>query len=98
MVPVKLNESSNSEMSTLYSQANHYANRMVSLLIPTDISSSIKVQKVDHHLEHDTNVSNSIVESKQYCWNKHSNSEHHLHNINMEDDSDDNVRSLIERR
>lgn len=64
MDPAKLNEFINSEESTLYSQAIHYANRMVSLLIPTDISSGIKVQKIDHHLDDDTSVSNSIVESR----------------------------------
>lgn len=64
MDPAKLNEFINSEESTLYSQAIHYAHRMVTLLIPTDISSGIKVQKVDHHLEDDTSVSNSMVESR----------------------------------
>lgn len=48
----------------MYSQAIHYANRMVTLLIPTDVSCSGKVQKIDHHLEDDTSVSNSIVESR----------------------------------
>lgn len=62
--PAKLNEFINSEESTMYSQAIHYANRMVTLLIPTDVSSGGKVQKIDHHLEDDTSVSNSIVESR----------------------------------
>lgn len=48
----------------MYSQAIHYANRMVTLLIPTDVSSGGKAQKIDHHLEDDTSVSNSIVESR----------------------------------
>lgn len=64
MDPAKLNEFVNSEESTIYSQAIHYANRMVTLLIPTDINSGLKVQKVDHHMEDDTSVSNSIMESR----------------------------------
>lgn len=62
--PTKLTEFISSEESTLYSQAIHYANRMVSLLIPTDVSSGGRVQKIDHHLEDDTSVSNSVVESR----------------------------------
>ncbi|XP_055715970.1 myotubularin-related protein 13 [Phlebotomus papatasi] len=59
-----------SEESTLYSQAIHYANRMVSLLIPPDVNIGGKVQKLDvHGVEDDTSVSNSVVES-------HSHSEH----------------------
>lgn len=53
-----LQELVNSEESTLYSQAIHYANRMVSLLIPPDVNCGGKVQKIDHHLEDDTSVSN----------------------------------------
>lgn len=64
MESAKLNEFINSEESTLYSQAIHYANRMVALLIPTDINTGGKVQKVDHHVEDDTSVSNSILESR----------------------------------
>lgn len=60
----KLNEFISSEESTLYSQAIHYANRMVSLLIPTDVTTGGRVQKHDHHLEDDTSVSNSVVESR----------------------------------
>lgn len=55
-----------SEESTLYSQAIHYANRMVSLLIPPDVNSGGKVQKIDHHLDDDTSVSNSVVESHSH--------------------------------
>lgn len=62
--PAKLNEFISSEESTLYSQAIHYANRMVSLLIPPDVSCGGKVQKIDHHLEDDTSVSNSVMESR----------------------------------
>lgn len=62
--PSKLNDMINKEESTLFSQAIHYANRMVALLIPIDVGSSGKVQKNDHHLEDDTSVSNSIVESR----------------------------------
>lgn len=56
--PSKLREFINSEESTLYSQAIHYANRMVSLLIPPDVTAGGKVQKIDHHLDDDTSVSN----------------------------------------
>lgn len=64
MDPAKREELVSSEESTLYSQAIHYANRMVALLIPTDVTTGGKVQKVDHHLEDDTSVSNSVVESR----------------------------------
>lgn len=66
MDSTKLNEFINSEESTLYSQAIHYANRMVSLLIPTDISSGSKaiIHTRVHHLEDDTSVSNSMLESR----------------------------------
>lgn len=59
----KMNEFINTEESTLYSQAIHYANRMISLLIPIDVSSG-RVQRIDHHLEDDTSVSNSVIESR----------------------------------
>lgn len=49
-----------SEESTLYSQAIHYANRMVSLLIPMDIGN--KMNKQDH-LYDDERTSNSIANS-----------------------------------
>lgn len=58
-----MNEFINTEESTLYSQAIHYANRMISLLTPIDVSSG-RVQRVDHHLEDDTSVSNSVIESR----------------------------------
>lgn len=47
-----------SEESTLYSQAIHYANRMVSLLIPMDIGN--KISKQDHVYD-DERTSNSIA-------------------------------------
>lgn len=56
--PAKLRELISSEESTLYSQAIHYANRMVSLLIPPDVTAGGKVKKIDHHLDDDTSVSN----------------------------------------
>lgn len=56
--PVKLRELISSEESTLYSQAIHYANRMVALLIPPDVTTGGRVQKIDHHLDDDTSVSN----------------------------------------
>lgn len=53
------------EESTLYSQTIHYANRMVSLLIPPDVhSSGGKVQKMDRHIDDDTSISNSVAESR----------------------------------
>lgn len=48
----------------MYSQAIHYANRMVSLLIPPDVHGSGKVQKIDRHIDDDTSVSNSVAESR----------------------------------
>lgn len=55
----KLRELISSEESTLYSQAIHYANRMVSLLIPPDVAATGgRVQKIDHHMDDDTSVSN----------------------------------------
>lgn len=60
----KLKEYISSEESTLYSQAIHYANRMVALLIPPDVNSGGKVQKIDHNIDDDTSVSNSVVESR----------------------------------
>lgn len=47
-----------SEESTLYSQAIHYANRMVSLLIPMDVGSRINRQD---NLYDDERTSNSIA-------------------------------------
>ncbi|CAG2065015.1 unnamed protein product, partial [Timema podura] len=54
----KQNELVNSEESTLYSQAIHYANRMVYLLIPLD--SSGRNHKQDTAFEEER-VSNSIT-------------------------------------
>lgn len=56
----------NSEESTLYSQAIHYANRMVSLLIPPDVNGGGKMQRVDRHIDDDTSVSNSVAESRSH--------------------------------
>lgn len=53
-----------SEESTLYSQAIHYANRMVALLIPSDVNTGGRPQKLDKYLDDDTSVSNSVVESR----------------------------------
>lgn len=53
-----------SEESTLYSQAIHYANRMVSLLIPLDIGS--KSHKQDHLFDEErasNSIANSVAES-----------------------------------
>ncbi|XP_054263415.1 myotubularin-related protein 13 [Macrosteles quadrilineatus] len=67
MDPEKQAQLVNSEESTLYSQAIHYANRMVSLLVPLDIAS--KSHKVDsNHLDAErvSNITNrsSIAESE----------------------------------
>nr|XP_022903843.1 myotubularin-related protein 13 isoform X2 [Onthophagus taurus] len=56
----KQKELVSSEESTMYSQAIHYANRMVSLLIPLDIGN--KIHKQDHHID-DERASNSITNS-----------------------------------
>ncbi|XP_055539835.1 myotubularin-related protein 13 [Wyeomyia smithii] len=58
-----------SEEKTLYSQAIHYANRMVFLLIPQDVNTGGRVQKMDSHADDDASVSNSVIES-------HSHSDH----------------------
>ncbi|KAK4886969.1 hypothetical protein RN001_003240 [Aquatica leii] len=53
-----------SEESTLYSQAIHYANRMVSLLIPLDVGN--RSHKQDHHLDEErasNSIANSVAES-----------------------------------
>lgn len=47
-----------SEESTMYSQAVHYANRMVSLLIPLDVGN--RSNRQDHHYD-DERASNSIT-------------------------------------
>lgn len=58
--PEKQKELVTSEESTLYSQAIHYANRMVSLLIPLDIGN--KTNRHDNVLD-DERASNSIANS-----------------------------------
>ncbi|EDW84800.1 uncharacterized protein Dwil_GK14310 [Drosophila willistoni] len=66
----KKNELSKSEESTLYSQAIHFANRMVSLLIPLDVNVDASSKpKPAFRLEENQSVSNSIMGS-------HSLSEH----------------------
>lgn len=47
-----------SEESTMYSQAVHYANRMVSLLIPLDVGN--KSNRQEHHYDEER-TSNSIA-------------------------------------
>jgi myotubularin-related protein 5/13 len=54
----KQTELVSSEESTLYSQAIHYANRMVSLLVPLD--SSCRTHKQDAMFD-DERASNSIT-------------------------------------
>ncbi|XP_023166410.1 myotubularin-related protein 13 [Drosophila hydei] len=63
-------ELAKSEESTLYSQAIHFANRMVSLLIPIDVNvDAASKPKLAFRLEENQSVSNSIMGS-------HSLSEH----------------------
>lgn len=60
----KLKEYISSEESTLYSQAIHYANRMVYLLVPLDVGGSIKSssnhQSTNKNID-DERTSNSIT-------------------------------------
>ncbi|KAH8341099.1 hypothetical protein KR067_010896 [Drosophila pandora] len=66
----KKSELAKSEESTLYSQAIHFANRMVSLLIPLDVNvDAASKPKPAFRLEENQSVSNSIMGS-------HSLSEH----------------------
>ena len=48
----------------MYSQAIHYANRMVYLLIPQDVKSGSKLKKLVNHMDDTTSVSNSVLESR----------------------------------
>lgn len=64
MDPEKQKDFPNSEEQILYSQAAHYANRMISLLIPMDVRSNTKVKKVVRHVEDDASISNSVLESR----------------------------------
>lgn len=61
----KLREYISSEESTLYSQAIHYANRMVYLLVPLDVGGNVKSSS-NHHQSTNKNIdderaSNSIT-------------------------------------
>lgn len=58
----KLKEYISSEESTLYSQAIHYANRMVYLLVPLDVGSNVKTnhQSTNKNID-DERASNSIT-------------------------------------
>jgi myotubularin-related protein 5/13 len=58
------NELINSEEQILYSQALHYAHRMISLLVPLDVRSNIRVKKVTKRIDDDTSISNSVLESR----------------------------------
>lgn len=61
----KQNDLINSEEQILYSQALHYANRMISLLIPMDVRSNTKVKKrFPKPLDDDVSISNSVLESR----------------------------------
>lgn len=61
----KLKEYISSEESTLYSQAIHYANRMVYLLVPLDVGSNNVKGSSNHHTTNknidDERTSNSIT-------------------------------------
>lgn len=54
----------NSEEQILYSQALHYANRMISLLIPLDVRSNTKIKKITKPVDDDASISNSVLESR----------------------------------
>ncbi|XP_039295345.1 LOW QUALITY PROTEIN: myotubularin-related protein 13 [Nilaparvata lugens] len=60
----KQKELTNSEESTLYSQAIHYANRMVYLLVPLD--TGYKTHKQDNQLDEErtSNITNSLQHSR----------------------------------
>lgn len=61
----KQKDLSNSEEQILYSQAAHYANRMISLLIPLDVRSNTKkVKKIIRQMDDDASISNSVLESQ----------------------------------
>lgn len=62
----KLREYISSEESTLYSQAIHYANRMVYLLVPLDVGGNNVKSSSNHHQSTNKNIdderaSNSIT-------------------------------------
>lgn len=52
------------EEQIVYSQAVHYANRMIFLLIPMDVRSNVKVKKISRHDDDDASISNSVLESR----------------------------------
>lgn len=73
-----------SEESTLYSQTIHYANRMVSLLIPPDVNSGGKVQRgVDPSMNHlnadgmDSHETRSVTHCSSVVESQRSHSEEH---------------------
>lgn len=53
-----------SEEQILYSQALHYANRMITLMIPLDVRSNTRVKKIVKPVDDDTSISNSVLESR----------------------------------
>ncbi|CAH1786112.1 unnamed protein product [Owenia fusiformis] len=53
----------NNEESTVYSQAIHYANRMVYLRVPLDASRSLSSSKYDTEDNSNSNVNSSVAES-----------------------------------
>lgn len=64
---VKRKELIDSEEKTVFSQATHYANRMVFLMLPLDINLNVRVQKINAHIDDDS-ISNSVIESRsQSC-------------------------------
>lgn len=62
----KRRELIDSEEKTVFSQATHYANRMVSLLLPLDINTTHRtgVQKPNLSIDDTTSISNSVIESR----------------------------------
>jgi myotubularin-related protein 5/13 len=65
MDPERQQNFTKSEEQIVYSQAVHYANRMIFLLIPMDVRSNVKVKKTNvRQDEDDASISNSVLESR----------------------------------
>ncbi|GBL87002.1 Myotubularin-related protein 13 [Araneus ventricosus] len=62
--PEQQKELMNNEESTVYSQAIHYANRMVALRVPLDVSKSAKnANDLERESNSNSNVTNSMAET-----------------------------------
>lgn len=60
----KRKELIDSEEKTVFSQATHYANRMVFLMLPLDINLNVRVPKPGNAHVDDDSISNSVIESR----------------------------------